>query len=62
MGVYLQHCEPNYGCKNLEKKYLQCGMNTMENVKALEREITQNKTKYTMSRMKQLNGCQTERK
>ena len=30
--VFLQHCEPYSGCKNLEKKYLQCGMNMMENV------------------------------
>ena len=60
--MYLQHYEPNSGCKNLEKKYLPCGMNMM---KMCREKVTQNKLKSNRpceGRMKQPNGCQTERK
>ena len=42
MSVYLQHDEPNTGCKNIEKMYLQCGMNIM---KMCREKVTQNKIK-----------------
>ena len=43
MSVYLQQCETNFGCKNLEeKKCLQCGMNVM---KMCREKVTQNKIK-----------------
>ena len=41
--MYLQHCEPNSGCKNLEsEKYLQCVMNM---TKMGREKVTQNQIK-----------------
>ena len=43
VSVHLQHCEPNSGCKNLEKKYLQSGMNM---TKICREKVTQNKINH----------------
>ena len=50
MSVYLQNCEPNSGCKNLEKI-----------VFTMSKKISQNQIKQTKCKMKQPNGYQTKR-
>ena len=60
--MYSQHCEPNFGCKNLEQKVFTVWDEQDGKCIGPREKVTQNKIKLTMRRMKQLNGWQTERK